>query len=96
VRIEAGACAGSGICRLARTFIASPCTESGMGPHCVFEMRSPIFSPYWRRTGPDPARDLDRAGYGLVKVLPESPGETSLRWEPKEAFFTVAENFAQP
>ena len=37
----------------------------------------------------DARQDLDMAGYGIVKVLPdERPG--SYRWEPKAAFHTVA------
>jgi len=48
------------------------------------------------RTNPDPARDLDCASYGLVKVQPETPGETSLRWERKQAFAAVAGHFARP
>jgi hypothetical protein len=47
------------------------------------------------RTHADPALDLDRAGYGLVKVLPEEPGETSLRWERKRAFEEVARRYAR-
>lgn len=46
------------------------------------------------RTHADPTLDLDRAGYGLVKVLPEAPGETSLRWERKRAFDEVARCYA--
>jgi hypothetical protein len=37
----------------------------------------------------DPRHDLDMAGYGIVKVLPD-PGPDSYRWEPKAAFHTVA------
>ncbi|HZG91927.1 MAG TPA: hypothetical protein VEZ42_17070 [Pseudonocardia sp.] len=38
---------------------------------------------------PDPAEDLDMAGFGLVKVPPDDP----LAWAPKAAFHTVAERY---
>ncbi len=38
---------------------------------------------------PDPAEDLDMAGFGLVKVAPEDP----LAWTPKAAFHAVAERY---
>ncbi|MFC6016420.1 abortive infection protein [Plantactinospora solaniradicis] len=41
----------------------------------------------------DPRRDLDMAGYGIVKVLPGQEPET-YRWEPKAAFHTVAQRYA--
>jgi hypothetical protein len=37
----------------------------------------------------DPVQDLDMAGYGIVKVLPDQRGG-SYRWEPKAAFHSVA------
>ncbi|MFC5752299.1 hypothetical protein [Actinomadura rugatobispora] len=37
----------------------------------------------------DPGRDLDMAGFGVVKVSADDPG----RWEPKEAFHEVARRF---
>jgi hypothetical protein len=42
----------------------------------------------------DPGRDFDRGSFGIVRVLPA--GETGhaypgMPWEPKEAFFTLAE-----
>jgi len=43
---------------------------------------------------PDPARDLDMAAYGIVKVLPWEPGDSSLRWKPKLAFDAVARRYA--
>lgn len=43
---------------------------------------------------PDPARDLDMAGYGLVKVRPPDPTDTSVVWERKAAFDAVARRYA--
>lgn len=40
----------------------------------------------------DPARDLDMASYGIVKVLPGGSAE-SIVWEKKESFATVANRF---
>jgi hypothetical protein len=37
----------------------------------------------------NPHHDLDMAGYGIIKVLPDQ-GAGSYRWEPKAAFHTVA------
>jgi hypothetical protein len=34
----------------------------------------------------DPRHDLDMAGFGVVKALPDEPP----RWEPKQAFDAVA------
>ena len=45
------------------------------------------------RHDPDPRLDLDMASYGVVKVLPWEPGETSLRWERKRAFAEVARRY---
>jgi hypothetical protein len=40
----------------------------------------------------DPARDLDMAGFGVVKVSADDPW----RWEPKEAFHEVARRYGAP
>lgn len=47
-----------------------------------------------RATG-DPRDDLDLAGLGIVKVLPDGHGNTypDMPWEPKEAFTAVAEHY---
>lgn len=42
----------------------------------------------------DTARDLDMAGYGLVKVRPFGVDDTSLVWERKAAFDVVARHYA--
>lgn len=39
----------------------------------------------------DPRYDLDMAGFGVVKLLPETPA----RWAPKEAFHRVAARYAE-
>jgi hypothetical protein len=41
----------------------------------------------------DPRHDLDKAGYGLVKVIPDGAG--SYRWEPKAAFHEIARIYGQ-
>lgn len=43
----------------------------------------------------DPNQDLDRASYGIVRVLKESQGTTypDLPWEPKEVFYTIAARY---
>jgi hypothetical protein len=38
---------------------------------------------------PDPRHDLDMAGFGVVKALPDG------RWEPKQAFAEVARRYAR-
>jgi hypothetical protein len=43
---------------------------------------------------PDPARDLDMAGYGLVKVPAPGPGATSITWDRKASFGVVARHYA--
>ncbi|WP_280424683.1 hypothetical protein [Nocardia carnea] len=50
---------------------------------------------YPHRTTGDPRDDLDLAGLGIVKVLPDGRGETypDMPWEPKEAFTAVAERY---
>lgn len=44
----------------------------------------------------DPRFDLDMASYAIVKsdAAANQAGATGLHWEPKEAFFTIAELFA--
>lgn len=42
---------------------------------------------------PDPAKDRDMAGYGLVKVHPLAPGATTITWERKKAFDAVARRY---
>ncbi|MEF3306585.1 hypothetical protein [Paenibacillus sp. GYB003] len=44
----------------------------------------------------DPRRDFDRASYGIVRVFKEGRGTAypDMPWEPKEAFYTIAERFA--
>ncbi len=44
----------------------------------------------------DPARDEDKAGYGIVKTIRDEPEDpaSAWHWEPKEAFHTVARRFA--
>lgn len=44
---------------------------------------------------PQPERDLDMAGYGLVKVRPSERTDTSIAWEPKAAFDVVARHYAR-
>jgi hypothetical protein len=45
----------------------------------------------------DPVYDLDVASYGVVKVYENSFGETypDMRWEPKEAFYALAEYYGK-
>jgi len=47
------------------------------------------------RRGGDPRDDLDRASYGIVKVLESSRGETypDMPWEPKAAFVALADRY---
>ncbi|MBD0672480.1 hypothetical protein [Streptomyces sp. CBMA156] len=48
------------------------------------------------RPGGDPRDDLDLASYGIVKTYEDRAGSThpGLPWDPKEAFFTLAEYYA--
>jgi hypothetical protein len=50
------------------------------------------FASYHLPHHDDPARDLDLAAYGVVKVLDDRPGTThpGLAWEPKEVFHALA------
>jgi hypothetical protein len=41
---------------------------------------------------PDPRYDLDKAGFGIVKVL-GAGADGKIRWEPKEAFHEVARSY---
>jgi hypothetical protein len=45
----------------------------------------------------DPRRDLDRASYGVAKVLEGASGlrYPNLPWEPKLAFDALAERYAR-
>ncbi len=43
-----------------------------------------------------PQLDLDRAGYGLVKVRAGRPEDSSIAWEPKQAFQEVARRYRPP
>jgi hypothetical protein len=53
------------------------------------------FASYANPHRPEPLLDLDRAGYGVVKVLPPtSDAPTTQRWEPKKAFHALAERYA--
>jgi hypothetical protein len=54
----------------------------------VFDFMAPSFTHH-----AEPASDLDMASYGVVKVLPHQPGDSSLRWERKEAFEAVARRY---
>jgi hypothetical protein len=59
--------------------------EEGVRGAFVFDFAQPYF-PH----APDPAFDLDMAGYGLVKVLDAGSEGSPSRWERKEAFEVVA------
>src|SRR5262249_19167527 len=49
------------------------------------------------RPGGDPRDDLDRASYGIVKLLEGRGGDTSpdMPWEPKLAFATLATYYSR-
>ncbi len=51
------------------------------------------FAGYPLMHDPDPRRDLDMASYGVVKMVPGSPGTgyDGLGWEPKLAFAALAQ-----
>ncbi|TVT39956.1 hypothetical protein FNH05_23495 [Amycolatopsis rhizosphaerae] len=53
------------------------------------------FAGYEAPFDPDPRRDLDMAGYGVVKVLKGRKGVRypDMAWEPKEVFHAVAARF---
>jgi hypothetical protein len=54
------------------------------------------FAHYEKPHRADPARDLDMASYGVVRVLEEGTGRAhpGLRWEPKAAFGALAEAYS--
>ncbi|MFC0534197.1 hypothetical protein [Phytohabitans kaempferiae] len=62
-------------------------TEAGVHGCFVFTFRMPDF-PH----DPDPRRDLDMAGFALVKPSSEAPEG----WARKEAFAAVAERYSRP
>jgi hypothetical protein len=55
------------------------------------------FASYTYPYNPDPRHDLDSAAYGVVKMLEDATGEQypGMPWEPKQAFFSLAERYAQ-
>jgi hypothetical protein len=56
------------------------------------------FAAYEDRSHPDPKRDLDLAGYGTVRVLPDGEHGTrypDLTWEPKQVFDAIAARYAR-
>lgn len=57
---------------------------------CVFQFVEPAY-PH----AADPHRDLDRAGFALVKTLREDPADpdAAYRIEPKQAFHAVAASY---
>ncbi|HSK07794.1 MAG TPA: hypothetical protein VK990_09765 [Acidimicrobiia bacterium] len=59
--------------------------EEGVTGAYVFDFVQPSF-PH----DPDPALDLDMAGYGLVKVIGDASEDAPHRWERKKAFDIVA------
>lgn len=59
-------------------------TAYGVHGCFVFTFAMPDFPHH-----PEPRYDLDMAGFGVVKVLPESPD----RWAPKAAFHEVARRY---
>ncbi|HSJ85206.1 MAG TPA: hypothetical protein VLA91_15500 [Acidimicrobiia bacterium] len=59
--------------------------EEGVTGAYVFDFAQPSF-PH----DPDPALDLDMAGYGLVKIIGAGTEGSPHRWERKEAFEVVA------
>jgi hypothetical protein len=55
------------------------------------------FASYTYPWNADPRHDLDSAAYGVVKILEGATGEQfpGMPWEPKQAFFSLAERYAQ-
>ena len=52
------------------------------------------FASYANPHRREPLLDLDRAGYGVVKILqPTTDAATTHEWEPKEAFHALAEHY---
>lgn len=60
--------------------------DAGVHGCFVFTFAMPDFPHH-----PDPRHDLDMAGFGVVKALPEGPQ----RWAPKHAFGEVARRYAR-
>ncbi|MGP4029375.1 hypothetical protein [Actinomadura sp. 3N407] len=58
-------------------------TAEGVHGAFVFTFSMPGFAHH-----PDPRRDLDMAGFGVVRQAADAPG-----WEPKEAFHEVARRY---
>lgn len=61
--------------------------DTGVDGCFVFTFAMPEFP-----RSDDPQHDLDRAGFGLVAVLPEEPDT----WTPKAAFHAVSRSFSAP
>jgi hypothetical protein len=59
--------------------------EEGVTGAYVFDFAQASFPHH-----PDPALDLDMAGYGLVKMIGAGSEGSPNRWERKEAFEVVA------
>jgi hypothetical protein len=55
------------------------------------------FASYTYPWNASPRHDLDSAAYGVVKILEGATGEQfpGMPWEPKQAFFSLAERYAQ-
>jgi hypothetical protein len=55
------------------------------------------FASYTYPWNPNPRHDLDRAAYGVVRILDGATGERypGMPWEPKQAFYALAERYAQ-
>ena len=62
--------------------------DAGIHGAYVFDFMQAGFANY-----SDPLKDLDMASYGVVKVAPSKPGDTSIRWERKEAFEVVSRRY---
>lgn len=62
-----------------------------VGVHTAFVC---TFASYYLPYSDDPAYDLDRAGYGIVTVLPDLLGTTELPWRPKIAFGMLGDYFS--
>ena len=62
--------------------------EAGIHGAYVFDFMQPAF-PHVA----DPQADLDMAAYGLVKVQPVAPGDTSIVWARKAGFDAIATRY---
>lgn len=62
--------------------------DAGIHGAYVFDFMQPAF-PH----AADPRADLDMAAYGLVKIHPIEPGDTSIVWERKAGFDAVATRY---